>query len=277
MHFLPRRGGNQTAREGRNMFQQLRAFLEENEAENHLFLGVLASAPEGTRPVTVEKEGRMVAATIFVERNAVVAGDARFVPQLVSAWKLDVPGAVARADLATAWAEEWSRQRGCQARLAVSQRIYRLEQVIEPPPLPGELRLAEDVEQLTEWIEGFDQEALAHERSGREANRAQALRRARARMTYFWVVEGRPVSMAALARPSQNGVCVNLVYTPPELRGRGYASAVTAAVSQKGLDLGYRFCCLYTDLSNPTSNSIYKKLGYKPVCDSAHYQFRYPV
>ncbi|MCW5872968.1 MAG: GNAT family N-acetyltransferase, partial [Candidatus Eremiobacteraeota bacterium] len=117
----------------------------------------------------------------------------------------------------------------------------------------------------------------AHERSGREAHRANAQRRIRAGMTYFWEVEGRPVSMAALARPSCNGVCVNLVYTPPEFRGRGYASAVTAAVSRQGLEQGYSFCCLYTDLSNPISNSIYMKLGYEPVCDSAHYQFKYSV
>ena len=272
---MPRRGDGQTAREGLNMFERLRAFLQENEAENHLFLGVVATAPEGTKPVLVEEGGQIVAACIFVERNAVVAGDARFVPQLASAWKLDAPGVVARADLASAWAEEWARQRGCQARLAVAQRIYQLEHVIEPRPVAGSLRLAEDVDQLTDWIEAFDEEALAHERSSREANRASALRRLRDRMTYFWEVDGHPVAMAALARPSRNGICVNLVYTPQELRGRGYASAVTAAVSRRGLEMGYRFCCLYTDLSNPTSNSIYTKLGYRPVCDSAHYQFKY--
>lgn len=274
---MPRQGESQTAREGLNMFEKLRSFLEQNEAENHLFLGVLASAPEGTRPVVVEEGGRVVAACIFVERNAVLAGDTRYVRQLVSLWKLDVPGAVGRIDLSAAWAEEWSRQRGCQAGLAVAQRIYQLTEVVEPRPVPGKLRLAEDVEQLTDWIEGFDQEALAHERSERAANRVNAQRRVRAGMTYFWEIEGRPVSMAALARPSRNGISVNLVYTPPELRGRGYASAVTAAVSRRGLEQGYRFCCLYTDLSNPTSNSIYRKLGYKAVCDSAHYQFKYPA
>ena len=256
------------------MFERLRAFLEENEAENHLFLGVLASAPEGTRPLVIEEEGRIVAACIFVERNAVAAGDANCASRLVSAWDRDVPGLVARADLAHAWAKDWAQRRGCQAHLAVSQRIYQLHEVIPPRAVPGKLRLAEDVELLTDWIEGFDEEALAHERSGREANRANALRRVRAGMTYFWEVNGRPVSMAALARPSRNGVSVNLVYTPRDQRGRGYGSAVTAAVSQEGLRRGYQFCCLYTDLSNPTSNSIYMKLGYQPLCDSAHYQFK---
>ncbi|MCW5872503.1 MAG: hypothetical protein KIS61_34955, partial [Candidatus Eremiobacteraeota bacterium] len=114
------------------MFARLQAFLEESEAENHLFLGVLAGAPEGTQPVLVEDGGKIVAAGIFVERNAVLAGSQDYVPQLVAAWKLDVPGAVGRADLSTAWAGEWSRQRGCRAKLAVAQRIYRLTRLIEP-------------------------------------------------------------------------------------------------------------------------------------------------
>ena len=259
------------------MFERLRAFLEKHEAENHLFLGVLDTAPEGTLPVLVEDEGEIAAACIFVERNAVLAGRADCAAQLVAAWDRDVPGVVARTELAAAWGAEWARKRGIEPHLAVSQRIYQLDQLIEPRPQAGELRLAEDVEQLTDWIEGFEQDALAHERAGREANRANAVRRVKAGMTYLWVVEGRPVSMAALARPSRNGVSVNLVYTPPQLRGRGYASTVTAAVSRRGFELGYRFCCLYTDLSNPTSNSIYMKLGYRPVADSAHYQFKVPV
>lgn len=259
------------------MHERLRAFLERNEAENHLFLGILATAPVGTRPLLVEDCGEIAAACIFVERNAVVAGDTRFAPQLVEDWRLDVPGLVGRDDLAVAWAQEWSRRRGCEASRAVSQRVYRLDHLSEPAAVPGQARVATDVDQLTDWIEGFESEALAHERTSREDNRANALRRARAGNTYVWEVEGRAVSMAALARPSRNGICVNFVYTPPEFRGRGYASAITAAVTRKGLEAGHRFCCLYTDLSNPTSNSIYMKLGYRPVVDSAHYQFKYPV
>jgi predicted GNAT family acetyltransferase len=63
------------------------------------------------------------------------------------------------------------------------------------------------------------------------------------------------------------------VYTPPEHRGHGYGSAVTAAASQIALDRGKRFCFLYTDLANPTSNAIYTRIGYRPVCDSREIAF----
>jgi len=55
------------------------------------------------------------------------------------------------------------------------------------------------------------------------------------------------------------------VYTPPAYRRRGYASACGAALSQLILDAGRRFCFLYTDLANPTSNQIYQQIGYEHV------------
>ena len=63
------------------------------------------------------------------------------------------------------------------------------------------------------------------------------------------------------------------MYTPPEQRGHGYASAATAALSQLLLERGRRFCFLFTDLANPTSNHIYQTIGYQPVCDVDIYHF----
>jgi predicted GNAT family acetyltransferase len=57
------------------------------------------------------------------------------------------------------------------------------------------------------------------------------------------------------------------VYTPPEFRGSGYASAVTAAVSLRAREAGAEEVLLCTDLANPTSNSIYRRIGYRPVED----------
>lgn len=67
------------------------------------------------------------------------------------------------------------------------------------------------------------------------------------------------------------------MYTPPELRGRGSASALVAAANQAQLDAGRRFCFLFTDLANPTSNKIYRDIGYEPVCDVDEYRFAGPA
>jgi predicted GNAT family acetyltransferase len=66
---------------------------------------------------------------------------------------------------------------------------------------------------------------------------------------------------------------INLVYTPPDLRRRGYATAAVSALTRRLLDSGRRYCCLYTDLANPTSNSVYRRIGYRPVCDIDEYSF----
>ena len=73
--------------------------------------------------------------------------------------------------------------------------------------------------------------------------------------------------MAALPGFTPRGARVGYVYTPPALRGRGYATSTVAALSGQLLRGGSRFCCLYTDLANPTSNAIYRRIGYEPVCD----------
>ncbi|HJW22008.1 MAG TPA: GNAT family N-acetyltransferase, partial [Candidatus Limnocylindrales bacterium] len=70
-----------------------------------------------------------------------------------------------------------------------------------------------------------------------------------------------------------NGIRVGPVYTPPELRGRGYASNLVAGVSQLQLDAGRTFVFLFTDLANPTANKIYQEIGYEPVNDVDEYEF----
>jgi len=88
--------------------------------------------------------------------------------------------------------------------------------------------------------------------------------------------DSQPVSMAAWAGQTPRGVRVNMVYTPPELRRRGYASAAVSALTKKLLDAGRKFVFLFTDLSNPTSNSIYRKMGYEAVCDINEVDFETP-
>lgn len=73
--------------------------------------------------------------------------------------------------------------------------------------------------------------------------------------------------MASALREIITGRCIGMVYTPPYFRKSGYASSCVAQVSKLVLDMGYKYASLFTNLANPISNSIYQKIGYKPICD----------
>ena len=89
----------------------------------------------------------------------------------------------------------------------------------------------------------------------------------------LWEDGGEIVSVSGWGGPTPNGIRVGPVYTPPEARGRGYATALVAELSQTLLDGGRTFVFLYTDLANPTSNAIYERIGYVRVAESAMVEF----
>ena len=91
----------------------------------------------------------------------------------------------------------------------------------------------------------------------------------------FWIVDGEPVSMAGINRRTRNTATIASVYTPPALRGRGYAGSVTAAVVERAFADGKSAACLYSDLRNPYSNRCYAQIGFTPVCESRHYPRRH--
>ena len=71
----------------------------------------------------------------------------------------------------------------------------------------------------------------------------------------------------------KNGTVISLVYTPPELRSRGYATSSVYQLTKKLLIGGYKFCSLFTDLANPASNHIYPKIGFVPLGDTLEFDF----
>ena len=183
-----------------------------------------------------------------------------------------VPGAIGRADVAETFAAIWERHTGETTSVERALRIYQLVSVTPPAPIAGRLRRASDVDLrlMQQWAHAFMVEAgLADELAGITGIVERAVR---AERLYLWDDAG-PVAMAAWTGPTPNGVRITLVYTPPPLRGRGYASACVAALSASLLASGRKFCFLFTDLANPTSNSIYQRLGYRPVCDVREYRF----
>ena len=175
-----------------------------------------------------------------------------------------IPAVLGPADSAVAVASAWVGHKGGGWETGMQQRIYRLDEVVPARRVPGAMRPAttDDLESLTEWGIGFTRDVghtflLGPEQVSRMIERQEL---------HIWQDE-RPVSMAVAQGETPNGCRVGYVYTPQEHRGHGYASALVAELSQRMLDSGLSFCVLYTDLSNPTSNAIYQRIGYEAICD----------
>lgn len=257
-------------------------FLGGREAEHNLIFGICAnltadpgfpSAPPYL--AVVRAADRVIGAAVMTPPWNVVLSctdDPAAVPALAAdldALGIAVPGTTGPVDEARAFAEAWCPPHGLRNQLAVAERIYRLERVVPPVGVPGRVRVGTtaDRDLLVDWVDAFLAEALERRTVEESAILVDRSFRAGTRTWYLWEDGGRPVSVAASAGPTPNGIRIGPVYTPPEHRRRGYASAATAAASQIELDKGRRFIFLFTDLSNPTSNKIYQQIGYEPVID----------
>lgn len=187
-----------------------------------------------------------------------------------------LPGVLGPPGLVGGLVQRWQERTGVRAEQAFAERIFRLTAVRPPPMPPGHWRFASEADGglLVRWVIDFHAEALDEQQPLPEVEEmvGRWIRRER-RIAYLWEVDGRCVSLVVTGPPTPTGTRVGPVYTPPPDRGRGFASALTAAASQDQLDAGRQCCFLFTDLANPTSNKIYQAIGYEPVADVAHYRF----
>jgi predicted GNAT family acetyltransferase len=194
--------------------------------------------------------------------------------ELLAAVDPDVPGVNGPRELAEGFARAWAEHTGAGLREAMAGRLYELGDLVVPTA-PGSNRpaTADDVPLLVGWRKDFQIEALGHDR---EHGRGEQIIRGaldRGERQELWEHEGEVVSWAHAGVPTDGMSRIGPVYTPPGKRGRGYGSAVTAAVSGWAREAGARHVLLFTDLANPTSNSIYQKIGYRPVSDICEIEF----
>jgi hypothetical protein len=185
-----------------------------------------------------------------------------------------LPGIIGPRPLAERFAAAWAARTGVGMQSGTAQRIYQLTSVRPPSPAPGRMRPATEADRplLQEWFVAFQREALNEANPGDGSRTTARWLDSPYRQLVLWE-DGAPMSLAGAAGPTPNGIRISAVYTPPAHRRRGYASSLVAALSQAQLDSGRRFCFLYTDLGNPTSNKIYQEIGYEPVVDIAEQHF----
>jgi predicted GNAT family acetyltransferase len=281
----------------REFLERAGSFLEAHEAANSLPFGIsntLIQSPEfypAHYLALVEEDERILLASLRTPPyNLILA----YIPDAGTLGeKLDqaldllardvqanypqLPGVMGQTGVAERFARHWQALSGQSYAVWFHERAFQLDTVrpIEAPS--GKLVRAThaDRELLVRWTLDFGVEAMG------DSNLAEAESTVDARLgdgdpqargLYLWV-DGAPVSMAGYTGPTPHGIRVGPVYTPPELRGRGYASALVAQMSQALLDGGRSFCFLFTDLANPTSNHIYEEIGYEAVVDMDVYRF----
>jgi len=217
-----------------------------------------------------------------------LAGDQEFpnacsalVPWLVlNRWKL--PGILGHEDLARRFADHWCQETGQLPSLVRRERIHEARQgeILVPAGIRGHLRRAAadaaagdqegDREVIARWMHQFHHEAVPEDPLPDVEHLVE--RHLREGSIFLWDI-GRPVSMVVHARSTRSTASISGVFTPPQERGNGYASACVATLCERLLRKGFASCVLYADLANPTSNQIYRRIGFSPVCAVRHISF----
>jgi len=177
-----------------------------------------------------------------------------------------------------AFTAAWTARTGNEPQVIERFRLYRLEKLIEPDPAPhGSSRGAtpEDAEFVARCLREFWDEAepLMPPEARLTELRAIPARIAEGVFRLWRDASGTPVSLAGLKPIVAGAGRVGPVYTPPELRGHGYAAGATVAVTRAVIERGADEVLLFTDLANPVSNRLYQRLGYQPVSDRARIAF----
>ena len=189
---------------------------------------------------------------------------------------IDIPGVLGFKEGAEKFVKLWCEKKGIKSKLINNERIYKLEHVEETTL--GKKKFVKATKSneniVLQWAKKFMLEAFPERSQEMIEQSMKRLKKAILKgKIYLLLDNNKPVSMAQKAGRTPNGNSVNFVYTPPTLRRRGYATECVAKLSKEILKEGNKFCFLFTDLKNPTSNSIYQKVGYRSVIDVDEFQF----
>lgn len=179
-----------------------------------------------------------------------------------------IPGVIGDAATASHFAGHWTEVTRSSAEPSEGQRIYALGELDLSSLAEGELTMATfgDLDLVVEWMERFSREAGTP-----RIPESVVLNRLRNGEFWLWCNAG-PVCVAAHTEEVAGAARIYGVYTPKEHRQMGYARACVGRLSELLIDRGIS-CTLYTDLSNPVSNAVYRRLGYEAIGEVIRYEF----
>ena len=185
-----------------------------------------------------------------------------------------LPGVSGPIENAQPVADAWIRHTGGSTSVRLASRLFQLGELV-PPTTTGRAREAteDDIDLLVRWRLEFHHQAVHFQHLPDEGDAPVRRMFENGDSIILWEDGGKPVAWALASAPIGGMSRIGPVYTPKEHREHGYGSAVTAAVAQHAMNAGAHDVMLFTDLTNPVSNSIYQKIGFRPVYDSTELEF----
>ncbi|AYC30419.1 GNAT family N-acetyltransferase [Paenisporosarcina cavernae] len=270
------------------MFQLAKDILQKREDLYSLFAGVLNGIQEGKYSEyhlgCIEEEGEILAffqMTPPHPLHMIIIEDSQNEKLLQTAvdyfvdhtWK--VFSVIGEEPYVSTFAKLYALKTKQETTVLMEQGFYRIDHIEDNLVMAeGKLEVAtsEDQKLIETWYTFFEQDTGLPVSSSEDARNKVKLFISNEEV-FKWIVNGETVAVAKKSRPSANGITVSFVFTPKKHRKKGYARTLVAKVTEELLR-DYRFCVLFTDLSNPTSNKIYQEIGYRKIADTRHLGFQ---
>lgn len=264
-------------------FGKTKDYLLSEEACHCLILGIIDRLISNVQAydsqfhlASVEVGENVVAVAVMTEPYKLVLscqdlGAIEVLAQYLHAEQIQPPGVNAQTEQSLMFAQTWQKLTGQKYQQSMQMRVHQLQAVQPIVRAKGNMRNAteDDRNILLQWSQEFAIEVFGKEMPNSQRFINNQLEQ---KTIYIWQDE-IPVSFVCCAGSTPNGKRLGPVYTPPEHRKKGYATTCVADLSQKFLSMGSQFCFLFTDLANPVSNHIYRKIGYLPVADFCEFNF----
>jgi uncharacterized protein len=255
----------------KEFLDKYRNFLEEDEVKNNLIIGVAEKAKKDEGFFVSSTKGDSFLLGVITFRKLILSSnsmDEELYLDLVEHMnEITYPGVIGEKEVCLTYVKAYQTVNNKSLIHEMDQRIYYCDKVLSESDIDGVVRLAsmDDFSVLRYWINTFYSDVEGNEPI--EETDKELIEVIKNKRLYVLEHNGEVVAMTGKTRPLTNSETICLVYTPKQLRKNGYASKLVEEVTKLILT-EKEMVTLYTDLANPTSNSIYMKIGFKPYCDS---------
>lgn len=257
--------------------------LQEKELDNNLIIGLCngfedkTKVQEGCVFINTICNEKIVASSIKTLSRAIVCSytkDEQYIKPLADFYLqhgISVSGVFGDEFSSSAFLNYYGKKQ----KNAKTLIVHQLSRINDLPLSSGKLVLADegDLDLLTDWTMNFEADVQSFFLQSRETAYKNTLAKIKAGSIFKWVDNNEVLGICAIMRKTEKSAIVGLVYTPPILRGKGYATSCVIKLSEKILNEGSKYCGLFTDKANPTSNSIYRKIGYVPSTEFKDIEF----